>query len=120
MKVQGVDPMILNRIQDQTNKQAVQETKQTKISNEQEPKKETRQEAVDQDTLVESVQKLNKAAEAFNIQLRFSIDKEDNQVVVLVIDKVNQKVIRQIPPTKVMDMLTQMQYMVGVLVDQMI
>jgi flagellar protein FlaG len=41
-------------------------------------------------------------------------------VVVLVIDKENQKVIRTIPPSKVLDMLSQMQYMVGLLVDQFI
>lgn len=119
--MQGVDPVILNRIQEQTTKQAVQETKQVRISDGQHRQKRAGlEEAQDPEQLAASVLQLNKAAEAFNIALRFRIDRENNELVVLVIDKEKQQVIRTIPPSKILEMLSQMQQMVGVLVDQFI
>jgi flagellar protein FlaG len=121
VKVQGVDPTILNRIQGETSKQAVQDAKQARISGERQRQRGSGQkEAHDTDSLAASVFQLNKAAEAFNIQLRFRIDRENNEVVVLVIDNEKQQVIRTIPPNRVKAMLTQMQQLLGVLVDQFI
>lgn len=121
MKVQGVDPAILNRIQEQTTKQAVQEARQIRISDgQQRQRKAGLEETPDRENLAASVLQLNRAAEAFNISLRFRIDRENNELVVLVIDKGKQQVIRTIPPSKVREMLAQMQQLLGVLVDQFI
>lgn len=123
MKVQGVDPTILNRIQGETSKQAVQEAKQARISGERQREKEARREAedeqnVDMGSLAASLLKLNKAAEEFNIPLRFRIGREEEQVVVLVIDQEKRQVIRSILPGRVLEILSQWQYMLGLLVDQ--
>jgi flagellar protein FlaG len=121
VKVQGVDPAILNRIQEQTTKQAVHETRQTRIADGQQRQKKAGPEAgADEESLAASVKRLNRAAEAFNISLRFRIDRENNEVVVLVIDQEKQEVIRSIPPSKARQVLSQLQQMVGVLVDQFI
>jgi flagellar protein FlaG len=119
VKVQGVDPVILNRIQEQTSKQAVQETKHGRISDEQQRQKKAGLDgAQDPENLADSVRQLNRAAEAFNISLRFRIDRENNELVVLVIDEEKQQIIRTIPPSRVLEMLAQMQQLLGVLVDQ--
>jgi len=123
VKVQGVDPTILNRIQGETSKQAVQEAKQARISGERQREKEARREAedeqnVDMGSLAASLLKLNKAAEEFNIPLRFRIGREEEQVVVLVIDQEKRQVIRSILPGRVLEILSQWQYMLGLLVDQ--
>ncbi|MBS3947255.1 MAG: flagellar protein FlaG [Dethiobacter sp.] len=123
MKVQGVDPTILNRIQGETSKQAVQEAKQARISGERQRQKETGQEAgdkPDRERLAAAVQRLNKAAEELNIPLHFQLAQEEEQPVVLVIDREKQQVLRAVSPARVLEILTQWQYMLGLLVDQKI
>jgi flagellar protein FlaG len=121
MKVQGVDPTIMNRIEEQIRKQSVHETKHTVIAKEQErQKRKPKQNQMARDGLAAAVDKLNKMAETLNISLFFQIEREDDETVVLVIDKDTEKVIRRIPPDKTLTILTQMQFMVGMLVDQML
>jgi len=123
VKVQGVDPTILNRIQGETSKQAVQEAKQARISGERQRQKETGQEAgdkPDRERLAAAVQRLNKAAEELNIPLHFQLAQEEEQPVVLVIDREKQQVLRAVSPARVLEILTQWQYMLGLLVDQKI
>lgn len=123
MKVQGVDPTILNRIQGETSKQAVQEAKQARISGERQRQKETGQEAgdkPDREKLAAAVRRLNKAAEELNIPLHFQLAQEEEQPVVLVIDREKQQVLRAVSPARVLEILTQWQYMLGLLVDQKI
>lgn len=123
MKVQGVDPTILNRIQGETSKQAVQEAKQARISGERQRQKETGQEAgdkPDRERLAAAVRRLNKAAEELNIPLHFQLAQEEEQPVVLVIDREKQQVLRAVSPARVLEILTQWQYMLGLLVDQKI
>ncbi|MCL5982024.1 MAG: flagellar protein FlaG [Firmicutes bacterium] len=123
MKVQGVDPTILNRIQGETSKQAVQEAKQARISGERQRQKETGQEAgdkPDRERLAAAVQRLNKAAEELNIPLHFQLAQEEEQPVVLVIDREKRQVLRAVSPARVLEILTQWQYMLGLLVDQKI
>ncbi|POZ62634.1 flagellar protein FlaG [Chromobacterium alticapitis] len=47
--------------------------------------------------LQESVSQLNNAASVYNSSLQFSVDKDTDTTVVKVVDKENNKVIRQIP-----------------------
>ncbi|RBB92880.1 flagellar biosynthesis protein FlaG, partial [Pseudomonas sp. MWU12-2115] len=47
--------------------------------------------------LQESVNQLNNAATLYNSSLQFSVDKDTGATVVKVVDKENNKVIRQIP-----------------------
>lgn len=120
MKVQGVDPTIMNRIEEQIRKQSVHETKHTVIAKERErQKKKPRQEQMARDELAAAVDKLNKMAETLNIPLYFQVERGD-ETVVLVIEKDTEKVIRRIPPERTLTILTQMQFMVGMLVDRML
>jgi flagellar protein FlaG len=120
MKVQGVDPTIMNRIEEQIRKQSVHETKHTVIAKEQErQKRKPKQNQTARDELAAAVDKLNKMAETLNIPLFFQIERDD-EMVVLVIEKDTEKVIRRILPDRTLTILTQMQFMVGMLVDQML
>ncbi len=118
MKVQGVDQSVLNNIQERTKKTKVQDTEQVRINTEE--RKKQREQAASQEGLEQAVNKLNKTVEAFNIQLKFAISKKDGDIIVFVIDKAKNEVIRQIPPDKVVNLTAQMQYMVGLIVDEFI
>lgn len=62
------------------------------------------------------IEKLNKASEAFNRELRFSIHEKTRQIVVRVVDSEGE-VIREIPPEKVLDAFAMMQDALGLLLD---
>ncbi|GAW92909.1 flagellar protein FlaG [Calderihabitans maritimus] len=118
MKIQGVDASVLNQIQERTQKAKVQEAEKTRIDTENERRR--RQEFSYHQSLESSVRQLNQMVETFNIQLRFKIDRESGEIVVLVIDKAKDKIIRRIPPDKIINLAAQMQHMVGLLVDELI
>lgn len=61
--------------------------------------------------------KLNKASELFNSQLRFSVHEGTKQIVVRVVDS-RGEVIREIPPEKVLDAFVAMQEALGLLLDE--
>ncbi len=66
----------------------------------------------------EAVEKLNKALDLFDIQVRFKIHKETKDIVIKVIDIKNNEVIREIPPEKILDMVAKMMEFLGLLFDE--
>ena len=68
----------------------------------------------------EVVKKLNETMKAFDIQLRFEVYKPTNDIMVKIYDVRDNKVIKEIPPKKVLDMVAKMLEMVGLLVDEKI
>ncbi|MDN5346736.1 MAG: flagellar protein FlaG [Clostridia bacterium] len=119
MRIEGVDPVVLNQVQAQTRQPAVQEMKKISITAEEE-RQGQEQKGTPQDNLERSVRQLNLATELFDIKLRFKIDDESGELYVLVIDVSEGKVIRRIPPEKVINVAGQMKYMVGILLDEFI
>ncbi|AOQ23420.1 hypothetical protein MTAT_10010 [Moorella thermoacetica] len=120
MRVEGVDPLILNQVQSQTQKPAVQDTKKINVDSDQEKRRQDGQAGYSRGDLEQAVAKLNTATDLFNIKLRFKLDHEKGEIYVLVIDANEGKIIRRIPPEKVLNVASQMQYMVGLLLDELI
>jgi len=118
VRIEGVDPLVLNQVQSQTQKPAVQDIKRMAVTAEEE--REHGQAGFSWQELEQSVQKLNGATELFNIKLRFKLDHEKGEIYVLVIDVAEGKIIRRIPPENVLKIATEMQYLVGLLLDELI
>ncbi|MCD6362793.1 MAG: flagellar protein FlaG [Synergistetes bacterium] len=66
----------------------------------------------------EAVEKLNKTLDLFDIQVRFKIHKETKDIMIKVVDMKNNKVIREIPPEKILDMVAKMMEFLGLLFDE--
>lgn len=115
MQVQGVDPLILGQVQERDRKLAVKEAERFPIIDGQ-PERD-HQPSPD---LERVANKLNKTSEAFDIGIRFQIDRESGEVFVLVIDKNEGKIIRRIPPENMVRMATQLQYAIGLLVNELV
>lgn len=123
MKVDGVEPIQLNKVTDFTQKAVVQESQR------QDPKREQQQrvlgreqqlgewDASNIEMLSDSVQKMNQTAEAMDVQLRFSIHEETDRVIVTVVNRQSEEIIREIPPERVLNMVAQIQNMIGLFVD---
>lgn len=72
---------------------------------------------LDRAALESAIKELNKSLNGVT-SLRFSVDKESDQVVVRVVDPSSDKVIRQIPDEKMMEMAKRMNDLKGILFDK--
>ena len=124
MKVGSVDPVQQSKIQEYTQRSAtVEETKAQDPKQKQQDRVLNKLEYVTDfdksnlEELDEAVKKLNDTATAFNIRLNFSVDERTDRLVVKVIEKDTDKVIREIPPEQVLNMVAQIQNMIGIFVD---
>lgn len=66
----------------------------------------------------DAVNKMNKTIQIFNKRLQFSFHEEAKRIVVKIIDKENDKVIREIPPKELLSFITRLHESLGVLVDK--
>lgn len=117
MKIEGVDALVINKVLSQTAKSQVQDSKGIKITidrRQQEGQQQTRQQ------LEQSVEQLNRTTDAFNIELRFKVDQENDEIYIYLIDTADGKVVRRIPPETLMEAASRMQQMVGLILDALI
>jgi len=62
--------------------------------------------------------KLNEMTRIFNRSIKFSIHEESHRLWVRVIDTEENKVIREIPPEKILEMVARIQEFLGLLLDE--
>jgi flagellar protein FlaG len=70
--------------------------------------------------LHETIASLNRISTIFNKHLKYSINEELNQVVVKVIDKDTDKVIKEIPPEEIQRLSIRIREAIGILFDETI
>ncbi len=68
--------------------------------------------------VIQAIEKANKAIEGARTEFRFSIHEETHEIMVKVIDKDEGKVLREIPPEKILDIVARMWEMAGIIVDE--
>ncbi|NLW07503.1 MAG: flagellar protein FlaG [Clostridia bacterium] len=117
MQIDGVDPLVINEVLSQTARSQVQSSKGIKITGERNERGEQQQ---SQEHLERSVEQLNHTAEAFNIELRFKLGEENNEIYVYVVNTTEGKIIRRIPPETLLEAASRMQQMVGLILDALI
>lgn len=124
MKVDGIEPPVLQRVQDQTRQKRVEQPqgeradltarrRQQTVGQQPGPEARSNLERIE-----DEVKRLNETAYLYNIGLRFSIYEETNRVVVQVYNREDNEVIRQIPPEKILNLVAQIQQMIGLLLDE--
>jgi flagellar protein FlaG len=131
MKVDGIDPMVLNRVKDQATKSPVQEaeradTQRARTEQLREQQVKARQQtatavATEEGMLQElesAVLKLNDTAEAMQLSLRFHMHSDSDRWMVQVVDVRQDEIIREIPPEKVLNVVAQIQNLLGILLDE--
>ncbi len=68
--------------------------------------------------LEESLEKLNEEAERDFLNLRFKLHEDSERWMVQVVDVLEDEVIREIPPEKILDVSARITEMIGVMLDQ--
>ncbi len=125
MKIDGIDPLILNRVKDQASKHPLQETERSEAQQtrvQQQKQNRAQQPAVETDKnmlqeVEEAIRKLNDTAEAMHLDLRFVIHEDSERWMVQVVDIREDEIIRELPPEKVLNVVAQIQSLIGVLLD---
>ncbi len=123
MKVDGVDPIQLNRVTEFTQKAVVHEGQRQEAGQKQQERVLGREQPLGEwdgsniEQLDEAILQMNQAAQALNVELRFSIHEGTDRIMVQVVDKQSQEVIREMPPERVLNMVAQIQNMIGLFVD---
>ena len=127
MKVDGIDPSILSRVKDQATKAPPQETDRSAarkaMIHQQRQENRANQPAVETEKglmqeVEEAVRKLNDTAEAMHLSLRFLMHKESERWMVQVVDIRQDEIIREIPPERTLNVVAQIQNLLGVLLDE--
>ncbi|GAE87814.1 flagellar protein FlaG [Acetivibrio straminisolvens] len=75
-------------------------------------------EKLSQKTIMNAIEKANKAINGIHTQLEFSVHEKSKEIMVKVIDSETKEVIREIPPEKILDMVAAMLEMAGIIVDE--
>jgi len=123
VKIDGIDPLQLNKIHEQTQKSVVQESQRQDPGQKGKEKVLGKEQKVVEwersylEDLEEAVEKVNITAETFNISLRFRIHEESERIMVQVINLENNEVIKEIPPEKILNVVAQIQNIIGLFID---
>jgi flagellar protein FlaG len=124
MRIEGVDSPALNKIKEQTQKPEIGRAgeihtdTQLKKRHETIRGKDVPREDNHTERLEQALKQANKATEAVNISLRFYVHERSDRVMVQVVDIQNNEVIKEIPPEKVLNLVGQIQEMIGLLLDE--
>lgn len=127
MRVDGIDPLVLNRVKDQTTKTHVQDTDrsdaQRTLIKRQQKENKANQAAVESEAgqlreVEEAIMKLNDTAEAMQLSLRFLMHEGSERWMVQVIDIQQDEIVREMPPENVLNVVAQIQSLIGVLLDE--
>ncbi|OPX94330.1 MAG: flagellar protein FlaG [Pelotomaculum sp. PtaB.Bin104] len=95
----------------------VRPPEQTQISKESGTDEKQNRELIEK-KLEQAVEKLNKMAELFDFKLQFRVHKETQRIISKVIEPDSGKVLKEIPSEKILDMISKLEEMAGLIIDE--
>ncbi len=73
---------------------------------------------ISDEQIIKAIDKAIKAVQGAETVLDFSVHKDTKQIMVKVLEKESGKVVREIPPEKMLDFVARLWEMAGILVDE--
>lgn len=118
MRIDRVDPAYLDRLYEQLGRTQEQQDRQQRYEEVLGKDEEIGEwERTHLEELEENVRKLNKAAETFEMNINFRVKEEEEQITVEAVDREAEEVVREVPPERVLNMVAQIQNLIGLFVD---
>lgn len=74
--------------------------------------------AASDESVIKAIERANKTLELKETRFEYSIHEKTKDIMIKVIDKDTDEVIREIPPEKILDMVASMWEIAGLLVDE--
>ncbi len=125
MKIDGIDPLLLNRIKEQTDRMEIQRAERTltdnRVSREGDLSRRSQPyipEAQDERSLDNALARLNENAEKDGLSLRFRARHENNLWHVEVFDTEKNQVIRNISTDRVHSVVNRLNSLFGLILDE--
>lgn len=75
-------------------------------------------EEVPREEVEKTIEKLNRLMGLFEKRMKFEVHEEANRIMVKIIDEKSGEVLREVPPKKILDMLSSFAEYVGILIDK--
>lgn len=116
MRIDSMDA--INRLNQLDGMSSQQKTKTNSPENEPIQQEQGNSVSISEKTVINAIEKANKAISFSNRQLEFSVHEKTKEIMVKVIDSETKEVIREIPPEKILDMVANLLEMAGILVDE--
>ena len=123
VRIDGIDSVQLNKIHDQTQKTVIQESHRQDPKQKQQDKVLGREQKVLEwensymEDLQDAVEKVNITADTFSVGLRFRIHEGSERVMVQIVNLRENEVIKEIPPERLLNVVAQIQNIIGLFVD---
>ena len=89
----------------------------TSANKEEGSKSGVKADTADEKVVIDAIENANRTMSFHNISLKYAIHEKTKQIMIKVIDQDTQRVIREIPPEKTLDMVAKMWEMAGIFVD---
>ena len=117
MKIDSMDAVQNNAIE-KISRQVAESGSSAKEKIQHEERNMPKDITISEKDLLETIEKANKAITGKNTKCEFSVHEETNTIMVKVIDEDEGKVIKEIPPEKILDLVAKIWEMVGIIVDE--
>ncbi|HBT20179.1 MAG TPA: hypothetical protein DEA47_02240 [Peptococcaceae bacterium] len=120
LKINGVDPKVIDQIRDQYIQPVVRDSRQIKRVDRYEEQEEREKEQFEQysrEDIKQSIDRLNSIYESFRNPIRFRLTEENGEARVEVVDTAEDRVLKAVEPERVFAVMTQMEKLLGLLVD---
>ncbi|MCR3920901.1 MAG: flagellar protein FlaG [Firmicutes bacterium] len=124
MKIDGTDPLRLNKIQDQVSKPVVQRLGETDTENKIRDRQQVSDKSLPHDSrpymekLEQAIKQSNETADTLNLGIRFKLHESSERYMVQIVDRADNAVIKEIPPERVLNLVGQIQEVIGLLLDE--
>ena len=123
MKISGVDPVVIEQVKEQVIRPAVRELKETRITREYKEQEFRQGQGRGDDfpsAVKQSLEQLNQICQSMSNPVSFRLVEKDSQAKVEVIDTQEGRVIKEVAPEEVVAVVTQMEKLLGLLLDTLI
>lgn len=118
VQIQGVDPILMERIRDKNRKTVIYESDQSRQVTERKEREHSKQRQQYKGKKLElSVDKLNKLLEEITAPIRFSIIVKGEVTMVQVIDLASEKVLSEVLPEKIYQFIRNIDDPKGFIID---
>lgn len=125
MKIDGIDPLLLNRIKEYTGRMEVQRTEtvfsDNRVSRDRGQSKDNIFKPVGQDSekkVEAALNRLNEEAVKDGISLKFGARKDRNLWYIDIFDRQSNQLLREIPTDSALGVMNRIQSLFGVLLDE--
>jgi len=118
LKIPGIDPLTMQRIKERTTKQIVHDSEKPKVAEDKYKKQgQEYQEQYSEQNLEELIEELNELFEEEAAPIRFKLIVKDEMFKIQIIDNKTKKVIKEVSPHKVMQLVRRHEDSRGIILD---